>query len=242
MFSFVRWFSLGQDQVHRWTHGRDGGESGMVPQTCQRTNSTKVIQLEKQEEQQRYCWWFRNPVTKPVEVGSFSHYLQGFIHPRWCRISEPSTVSLWSTQCQWEMKMIWRCRSGSSKLKMSCLPGDDKKLGRVVDPKYILFDNLKNTNLWCYTPTRLFPFLGSDFWSRFLVGDKIVAVSYQILRSLLVACQKQNMALQLAWRLDMLLHVCQEFKNLWSFLSVFFMSVLFMYYHVDLYISIHAYL
>ena len=23
----------------------------------------------------------------PVEVGSFSCYLQGFIHPRWCRIS-----------------------------------------------------------------------------------------------------------------------------------------------------------
>ena len=32
-----------------------------------------------------YCWWFRNPA--PVEVGSVSHYLQGFIHPRWCRIS-----------------------------------------------------------------------------------------------------------------------------------------------------------
>ena len=30
----------------------------------------------------------RNPA--PVEVGSFSHYLQGFIHTRWCRIS--STV------------------------------------------------------------------------------------------------------------------------------------------------------
>ena len=28
----------------------------------------------------------------PVEVGSLSHYLQGFIHPRWCRISEPSIV------------------------------------------------------------------------------------------------------------------------------------------------------
>ena len=27
----------------------------------------------------------RNPA--PVEVGSFYHYLQGFIHPRWCRIS-----------------------------------------------------------------------------------------------------------------------------------------------------------
>ena len=28
----------------------------------------------------------------PVEVGSLSHYLQGLIHPRWCRISEPSTI------------------------------------------------------------------------------------------------------------------------------------------------------
>ncbi len=26
----------------------------------------------------KYCWWFRNPARKPVEVGSFSHYLQGF--------------------------------------------------------------------------------------------------------------------------------------------------------------------
>ena len=23
----------------------------------------------------------------PVEVGSLSHYLQGFIYPKWCRIS-----------------------------------------------------------------------------------------------------------------------------------------------------------
>ena len=35
----------------------------------------------------------RNPVNSPVEVGSFSHYLQGFEKiPGWCRISEPSTV------------------------------------------------------------------------------------------------------------------------------------------------------
>ena len=34
------------------------------------------------------CWW-------TVEVGSWSHYLQGFIHPRWCRIS-----SINSTSCQ----------------------------------------------------------------------------------------------------------------------------------------------
>ena len=33
-------------------------------------------------------------IPAPVEVGSLCHYLQGFIHPSWCRISEPSTV--WS--------------------------------------------------------------------------------------------------------------------------------------------------
>ena len=27
-------------------------------------------------------------------IGSLSHYLQGFIHPKWCRISEPSTVRI----------------------------------------------------------------------------------------------------------------------------------------------------
>ena len=32
-------------------------------------------------------------LLSPVKVGSLSHYLQGFLHPRWCRISEPSTVS-----------------------------------------------------------------------------------------------------------------------------------------------------
>jgi len=38
----------------------------------------------------------KSGINSPVELGSFfliSHYLQGFIHPRWCRISEPSTVS-----------------------------------------------------------------------------------------------------------------------------------------------------
>ena len=38
-----------------------------------------------------YCWWKKS--GKPVEVGSLSRYLQTFLHPSWCRISEPSTVS-----------------------------------------------------------------------------------------------------------------------------------------------------
>ena len=28
-----------------------------------------------------YCWWLKS--CTPVEVGSLSHYLQGFIHPKW---------------------------------------------------------------------------------------------------------------------------------------------------------------
>ena len=32
----------------------------------------------------------RNPA--PVQVGSLSHYLQGFLHPRWCRISSINSM------------------------------------------------------------------------------------------------------------------------------------------------------
>ena len=49
-----------------------------------------IPSLELKHEQ-TYCWWFRNPA--PVEVGSFSHDLQGFIHPRWCRISSIDLIS-----------------------------------------------------------------------------------------------------------------------------------------------------
>ena len=40
-------------------------------------------------------------LRSPVEVGSLSRYLQGFLHPRWCRISEPSTVS-----CQVRIRIV----------------------------------------------------------------------------------------------------------------------------------------
>ena len=30
-----------------------------------------------------YCWWFRNPAFTSWGKGSLSHYLQGFLHPRW---------------------------------------------------------------------------------------------------------------------------------------------------------------
>ncbi len=30
----------------------------------------------------------------PVEVGSLSHYLQGFIHPKWCRMSSINSIMI----------------------------------------------------------------------------------------------------------------------------------------------------
>ena len=49
-------------------------------------------------------------VVAPVEVGSLSHYLQRFIHPRWFGISEPSTIdSLVTFHCtSWLMVGILR--------------------------------------------------------------------------------------------------------------------------------------
>ena len=43
----------------------------------------------------------------PVEVGSLSHYLQGFIHPRWCKISSIilSCISL-------HTRSTWGCLTG----------------------------------------------------------------------------------------------------------------------------------
>ena len=41
----------------------------------------------------------RNPVNSPVEVGSLSHYSQGFTCLRWCRISAINSISVFIS-CQ----------------------------------------------------------------------------------------------------------------------------------------------
>ena len=59
--------------------------------------------------QSSYCWWFRNPVNSPVEVGGFIHvysiiYKVLYIPGGDRRISEPSTVSMFFFGCL----RIWR--------------------------------------------------------------------------------------------------------------------------------------
>ena len=53
-----------------------------------RTSDFPIVKIHR--------WWFKNPARKPVELSSLSHcatIYERFIHPRWCRIAEPSTVS-----------------------------------------------------------------------------------------------------------------------------------------------------
>ena len=62
---------LGQDQVHRWTHGRgERGESGggsLVPRA-------KVSQMEKQEEQETYEYRTKLGMTKVVLRWSWGYH------------------------------------------------------------------------------------------------------------------------------------------------------------------------
>ena len=48
----------------------------------------------------------RNPA--PVEVGSLSHYLQGFIHPRWCRISSINSMESLKMKKSWWWVLLER--------------------------------------------------------------------------------------------------------------------------------------
>ena len=56
-----------------------------------------LLMVAKSEKQPEFgCikpWWIMRYLPYQHQlIGSLSHSLQGFIHPRWCRISEPSTV------------------------------------------------------------------------------------------------------------------------------------------------------
>ena len=60
-----------------------------------------------------YCWWFRNP-TNQLRLLVYSHYFQGFLHPRWCGISAINsrkpvvvlvTIYLWPLPLRWKPRV-----------------------------------------------------------------------------------------------------------------------------------------
>ena len=50
----------------------------------------------------------------PIEVGSLSHYLQGFIHPRWCYLS--TGAGFLPTIACFQMDLLFHCTP------KTCLP------------------------------------------------------------------------------------------------------------------------
>ena len=69
-------------------------------------DNCKLLRVEKHVINIYFRNWWSDTVDgrtpAPVEVGSLSHYLQGFIHPRWLfGISEPSTLSH-CTKVKWK--------------------------------------------------------------------------------------------------------------------------------------------
>ena len=74
-----------------------------------------------------YCWWFRNPVNSPGEVGSLSHYLQGLIHLRWCRISCLNSMK-WTT----EMDMMGYYSQKAEQLKQHTLDSARDTLKKYI--------------------------------------------------------------------------------------------------------------
>ena len=88
-FHGVTWFEhLKRDAVDvAFRHAKDASQAFLRTDgldSCQDDHSTIFLT-------DRYCWWLKS--CEPVEVGSLSHYLQGSIHPRLCRISAINSTS-----------------------------------------------------------------------------------------------------------------------------------------------------
>ena len=56
----------------------------------EKTISGKISQYPRKKIETSNTVDGKNPA--PVEAGSLSHYLQGFVHPRWCRISSINSM------------------------------------------------------------------------------------------------------------------------------------------------------
>ena len=74
----------------------------------------------------------------PVEVGSLSHYLQGFIHPRWCRISSINSMST--------LSLLF--------LRISFKVANEQTVRSLKPMTFCCFKNLHPKHLWFFDPTQ----------------------------------------------------------------------------------------
>ena len=70
-----------------WCNGNVCNVAHQPPILVEWTSSLRCILYKKQKD--TVDGW--NPA--PVQIVSLSHYFQGFIHPRWCRISAINSIT-----------------------------------------------------------------------------------------------------------------------------------------------------
>ena len=112
--------STGRTSLRLLVIGRSGGGSWGVTHVA--AEGLEVV------FEQCYCWWKKS--GWPVEVGSLSHCLQSFLHPRWCRISAIHNRTLkfqktWQP-CTGVLKTVLAGRGGRvvQKNAMACASAD----------------------------------------------------------------------------------------------------------------------
>ena len=63
--------------------------------------------LEYPARELTYCWWKKSCT---IWHGSLSYYLQGFIHPRWCKVSSINRIPRWES---WNI-ILQKCQTGGN--------------------------------------------------------------------------------------------------------------------------------
>ena len=88
---------------------------------------------------QSYCWWKKSGEHQ-LRVVVYPIYLQGFIHPNWCKISSINTMPY-----EWVRCSLSSCRQGTlpavTESFKAVVKRPDKTPRRMTSPKYTSFPN-----------------------------------------------------------------------------------------------------
>ena len=119
----------------------------------------------------------------PVELGSLSHYLQGFIHAKWCRISSINSSSLLfprEKEMYWGMRVqrntqkpwkVWASQSFKSLNKFNWNPFPELKTIYFLKQHHMFHTIISSpdvSNLPCTSPNDFNSCTSNGFPKRFL--------------------------------------------------------------------------
>ena len=103
------------------TNGNHHGSAEPRGETVLKGHVNVQKVCEREASCRWYCWWFRYPARKPVELGSENPIIyRGFIDPRWLfGISEPSTAcgDLWPKM----VGVVKKCGAKNKETRCQCI-------------------------------------------------------------------------------------------------------------------------